>query len=223
MKLLTYEFNNTESWGFLLDMADDSQRVFNPAEVSANLKYTVYPTASNWIVKPSFRTDWPATMSSFLALGPDGMKDLRALCEYIQKVLSGGYDAMPLLLGSKKLSDVKIKAPIPRPRLYFGLVQNGPPFIRNNAGRTSTNIFPMGHNRPQGTVVGMDDIVVIRDSSIWGFNVELGVVIGKIGKYIPVNQAMEYVAGFVPIIDVASDSYFNVVNGEHKGWETPEG
>jgi 2-keto-4-pentenoate hydratase/2-oxohepta-3-ene-1,7-dioic acid hydratase in catechol pathway len=223
MKLLTYEFNKTEYWGFLLDMPDGSQRVFNPAEVSANLKYTIYPTASNWIVKPSFRSDWPATMSSFLALGDEGMNDLRALHDHVKKVLSGGFDAMPILLGSKKLSEVKLKAPIPRPRLYFGLVQNGPPFIRNNAGRTSTNIFPMGHNRPQGTVVGLDDIILIRDSSIWGFNVELGVVIGKIGRYIPVNRAMEYVAGFVPIMDVASDSFFNVVNGEHKGWETPEG
>ena len=225
MKLLTYEFNNAESWGFLLDMPDGSeQRVFNPAEVSANLKYTIYPTASNWIVKPSFRTEWPATMSSFLALGDDGMNDLRALHDHVKKVLSGGFDAMPILLGSKKLSEIKIKAPIPRPRLYFGLVQNGPPFIRNNAARTSTNIFPMGHNRPQGSVVGMDDIVVIRDNvSMWGYNVELGVVISKIGRYIPINRAMEYVAGFVPMIDIGVNSYFNMVNSENKGWETSEG
>lgn len=225
MKLLTFEVNGKESWGFLVTMPDSNEQwVFNPASLGEKIKKSVLPTSSLWLSGSPFSRKWPDDMVSFLATEQKGMERLNHLNQYLLNALKGGSDMALLIEAGFPLSDVKIKAPVPRPRIYFGLVQNGPPFIRNNPARTNANLFPQGHNRTQGSVVGYDDTMVFRENSnIWGYNVELGIVIGKKGRYIPAHSALDYVAGYVPIMDACTDAYFNIVNGEHKGWETPAG
>lgn len=224
MKLLTFELDNKESWGFVVDNIGGEPMVFNPSSAIRYLKMTISPTSSLWITGCSFNQNWPDDLISFLTLEEKGMIELNRLYQYLTKAFGGGADAALLVKAGIPVSKVKIKAPIPRPRLFFGLVQNGPPFIRNNPTRYNTNLFPQGHNRTQGSVTGYNDIIVFRENSdIFGFNVELGIVIGKKGRYVPPHRAMEYVAGFVPIIDTCTDGYFNAVNGKHKGWDVPNG
>ena len=163
-------------------------------------------------------------MVSFLATEEKGMEQLSRVHRFLCNALQGGCDLGLLMDAGLPLSEVQIKAPIPRPRLFFGLVQNGPPFIRNNPKRLNGNFFPQGHNRTHGSVVGHGDTIVFRENSnIWGYNVELGIVIGKKGRYIPAHDALEHVAGYLPVMDACTDGYFNMVNGEHKGWDTPAG
>jgi len=221
MKLLTFEHNGRESWGFL---ETSRAMVFNPRRLAERIRTGLNPTGPHWLTRPAFRQDWPDDLAGLLAMEDAGMAELRRLHDHLAAMLRGGADASPLLAAGHALRDVKLRAPIPRPRLCFGLVQNGPTFIRNNPLRHCSNLFPQGHARPQGSVVGPGDTVVHgENTSIWGFNVELGLVIGKRGRYIPAHRAMEHVAGFVPVIDVACDGFFNLVNGAHRGWETSAG
>lgn len=57
-----------------------------------------------------------------------------------------------------------------------------------------------------------DDIVLPKDSSTAGWEVELAVVIGKKGRYIKEVEAMEYVAGYT-IIDDISERSFMILEG----------
>ncbi len=225
MKLLTFERDGRESWGFLYQQADPPRAwVFNPAQLVQRIGAAVSPTAATWLTRPRFRNDWPDDLAGMLKLQEPGMADLRQLHDYLHMALRGGGDTGMLMLAGLPLEQIKIKAPIPRPRLYFGLVQNGPTFIRNNPLRANANLFPQGHNRTQGTVLGLNDIIVHQPgTNIFGYNVELGLVIGKRGRFIPANRAMEHIAGFVPIIDAAGDGFYNLINGDKRGWETPAG
>ena len=45
-----------------------------------------------------------------------------------------------------------------------------------------------------------------------GFTIEMGVIIGKRGKYIPASRAMEYVAGYTNVIDAALRNVQNDYN-----------
>lgn len=225
MKLLTYENQGREGWGFLFE-DDTSERawVINPTQLAAQIRKSVNPTGSNWLSRPTFREDWPDDLVGLLTMGRAGLTELQALFNYLQRAVDSGVEAGLLLEVACLLEDVRLLAPIPRPRICFGLVQNGPAFIRNNPGRHNCNLFPQGHNRPQGTIIGPDDPIVQGEQSThWGYNVELGVVIGRAGRYIPAHRAMEHVAGYVPIMDVASEGFFRLVNGKSNGWQAPPG
>lgn len=52
-----------------------------------------------------------------------------------------------------------------------------------------------------------DDIIIPRASSKTDWEAELGVVIGNPGKYIPENEAMNYVAGFCVVNDVSERTF----------------
>jgi 2-keto-4-pentenoate hydratase/2-oxohepta-3-ene-1,7-dioic acid hydratase in catechol pathway len=52
-----------------------------------------------------------------------------------------------------------------------------------------------------------DDVEIPPDSEKTDWEVELGVVIGKPGKYIPMERALDHVAGYCVINDVSERSY----------------
>ena len=165
---------------------------------------------------------WPQDMVSFLSLEEDGMNALGLLEAYIKKFLNQSDPAVPSGMGNP-VKSVKVKAPIPRSRLYFGLVRNSPKFIRSNPKLRTGNFYPLGHQRCQGTVVGPDELVVIpRDGTDWGYNVEFGIIIGKKGRYIQGHEAMNYVAGYTVVNDIAGGCFFNKINRENIGHKLPQ-
>ncbi len=187
MKLLSYQEDGQEFWGFLIHHpVFQEDWVFNPQQLVKSMKRCELPTMGRWLSRESFRQGWPADLAGFLALEEEGMADLKHLEQVLLVSLKSGSDHRVLNLSGRPLAGMKLKAPIPRPRIFFGLVQNGPSFIRNNPNRTCTNLFPQGHNRPQASVLGPDDILVLPENILsWGFNIELGVVIGKKGGISP--------------------------------------
>jgi len=52
-----------------------------------------------------------------------------------------------------------------------------------------------------------DDVVLPPDSQKSDWEVELGVVIGKAARYVPLDESMEHVAGFCVINDLSERSY----------------
>lgn len=65
--------------------------------------------------------------------------------------------------------------------------------------------YPAGFNKPATTVIGHDDTIIVPAlSGKTTAEAELGVVIGKKGNNIPQEKWRDYVAGFVPVVDVTS-------------------
>jgi 2-keto-4-pentenoate hydratase/2-oxohepta-3-ene-1,7-dioic acid hydratase in catechol pathway len=62
--------------------------------------------------------------------------------------------------------------------------------------------------KPTSAIIGPDDDVEIppgAEKTDW--EVELGVVIGKPGKYVPIDKALDHVAGYCVVNDVSERSY----------------
>ncbi|MDU9355074.1 fumarylacetoacetate hydrolase family protein [Klebsiella sp. 141153] len=80
----------------------------------------------------------------------------------------------------------------------------------DHAAETGTDIpqEPVVFSKWTSAVVGPNDNVIIpRDSQKTDWEVELGVVIGKGGRYIDERDAMQHVAGYCVINDVSEREY----------------
>ena len=150
----------------------------------------------------------PESLAGFLAHGRAGLDELRRMADFLARFLEQA-DQYMLKGAGFPVTAVQLNAPIPRPRLFFGLVQNSPTAWRSNPARTHLNLFPQGHQRPQTAVLGPGDPVVLpfTETITGGWNPELGVIIGQGGRDIPVAEAMSHVAGLTIVSDVTFD-YF---------------
>lgn len=105
------------------------------------------------------------------------------------------------------VSAVKIHAPITRPPKMFYAAINYP---RPDRQPKQDNILrrPYMFEKTTSAVTGpYDDVVKPRGYDDIDGEVELGVVIGKPGKNIPVERAMEHVAGFMICNDLTVRNY----------------
>lgn len=218
MRLATFLHDGAERWGFVVgDPGSDQERVVEPALAETAILATVSNTSGYSANRPGFLgTDgWPATLVEFLELGEEGMAALTRLVAFLERFVRQS-DATVLDRAGHPLDEVALLAPIPRPRLCWGLVANAPSFARNNLGIGHINLLPLGHQRPQGSVIGDGEPIPMKNGHHiphMSYNVELGIVIGKGGRYIPIESAMEHVAGFTTINDVAGTYYYEIVPG----------
>jgi len=210
VRFVTFLANGEERFGIvLIHPTTGDEWVFDPEMVENLLKlYASAPTSPYVASKPRFLESrpWPRDMVSFLALGEVGMSAARRLQDFLLRFLE---QSDPCLLAGAgyPLAEVKLRAPIPRPRLYFGLVSNSATHWRNDPARVILNIYPQGHARPQGTVLGPGDPVVVPGPLPFGWNPELGVIIGRGGKDIEVSRAREHIAGLTVVLDMTSLYY----------------
>ena len=211
MKLATFVERGQERFGIILTHpATETDWVFDPEETEKRLQqYASGGTTGYRVNRPHFLAarPWPRDMRTFLALGEPGMTAARRLADFLQRFLEQS-DQFLMVGAGFPVDEVRLRAPIPRPRLYFGMVGNSPSFVRHAPSWLSLNLYPKGHQRPQGTVIGPGEPLVLpRNGLPWGFNVELGAVIGQGGRYIPVDQAMQHVAGYTVVTDACGDNY----------------
>ena len=211
MKLVTFVAQETERFGVVLTHPVTGEDwVFDPEEAEKRLQnYASRATSPYRVSRPHFLEErpWPRDLASFLSLGDAGMSALRRLQDYLQLFLEQ-VDAALLAGAGFPLQEVKLRAPIPHPRLCFGLVQNSPTHWRNDPTRSIVNVFPQGHQRPQGTIIGQGDpVFVASDAGGFGWNPEFGAIIGRGGKNIDVDHAMDHVAGYTVVLDICSHYY----------------
>jgi 2-keto-4-pentenoate hydratase/2-oxohepta-3-ene-1,7-dioic acid hydratase in catechol pathway len=211
MRLATFVQNGIERFGLVLrHPLTGADWVFDPVLVETQLAvYASRGTSPYAATKPRFRVEgWPASLADALAGGEPIMSALRRMADFLQGFLAKN-DQYLLALAGWSVDSVDLRAPIPRPRLFFGLVQNSPTVWRHTPSRTHINLFPQGHQRPQGAVLGPNDPLVLPNIGQidGGWNPELGVIIGTGGRDIPIEQAMAHVAGLTIISDVTFD-YF---------------
>ena len=110
-----------------------------------------------------------------------------------------------------KLSDVRILAPIPRPRKNIfcigkNYVEHALEFDKTKDANVAVPKHPVIFSKPPTTVIGPNDIINSHSqvTKELDYEVELAVVIGKKGTYIPREQAMDYIFGYTIINDVTA-------------------
>jgi 2-keto-4-pentenoate hydratase/2-oxohepta-3-ene-1,7-dioic acid hydratase in catechol pathway len=128
----------------------------------------------------------PATLAALLAAGPQALD--RAASAPAKARLP--------------LGEVRLTAPIPRPRNFFAVGMNYARHARE-MGRPLPD-FPTCYAKPPGCIVGpYDPIVRPAGFSTLDYEGELGVVIGRRCKDVPRARALEVVAGFLVVNDVS--------------------
>lgn len=109
---------------------------------------------------------------------------------------------------SYALAEVRLLAPIARPGKILAAGKN----YRDHAAEGTAagqqvviQPFPRGFVKVSSVVVGPDDPVELAHvTKELDYEVELAVVIGKRGKYIPRERAYDYVAGYTILNDVSA-------------------
>ncbi len=136
----------------------------------------------------------PTDMLAFLKGG-------KATQTAAQKAIDGGAKSVAL-------SDVKLLAPIPNPGKIICIGLN----YSDHAAETGQPLpkFPIIFSKYSNTVIATgDNIVLPRVSNEVDYEAELGFVIGKSARYIKAADALDYVAGYLPINDVSARDYQN--------------
>ena len=148
----------------------------------------------------------------------------RGMLGLIEQLAGGG--AQPAATGRAiPLRDLRLEAPIPVPRRNVWCVGRNyhaharelqaSVFKNNNADPASWPIF---FTKAPETVVGPNDAVVMpgdQVSSQIDYEAELTIVIGKGGKNIPRDKAMDHVFGYTIVNDVTARD----VQMRHQQWD----
>ncbi|MBC7120032.1 MAG: fumarylacetoacetate hydrolase family protein [Candidatus Methanosuratus sp.] len=151
-------------------------------------------------LKGGLEGDEPALLSLIGAADDRVLQLLRedveqlAPSEVSEKVRSG--DAF-------RLCDIRLRAPIPRPPSVFCLGFN----FRSHAPELKRPVpeVPVVFMKPSRSVVGPDDDIVLpKVSSRVDYEVELCVVIGKGGRYIPREGAYSRIFGYTVLNDITA-------------------
>jgi 2-keto-4-pentenoate hydratase/2-oxohepta-3-ene-1,7-dioic acid hydratase in catechol pathway len=145
----------------------------------------------------------PCSMLDLIDLGKPALSALRA-------VLADWRDRWPLGV-AVPLSNVKLLAPIPRPRKnIFGIGLNYVKHVAESARKLDTSKElpkqPVIFSKPPTTVIGPGDAIqhntAITQQLDW--EVELAVVMGQTARRVSEAEALSYVFGYSVIIDVSA-------------------
>ncbi|MFJ3404517.1 fumarylacetoacetate hydrolase family protein [Promicromonospora sp. NPDC090134] len=240
MRLASFLAQGTERWGVVLRDPGVADREWLVEPVRAEAALAAHAPVPAPGAAPHFLAGpWPDTLVGLLALDDAGLAALSRLAAAVEQRARTDVTILPRSGhrvggpggagsgGDARDGGVELLAPVPRPRLCWGLVTNSPSFVRNKPGVPLLNLFPLGHQRPQGAVVGNGAPVVVRHGHhlpAMAYNVELAVVIGRAGRDVPVERAMEHVAGYTVVDDVSGTHYFSAVPGNAgTGYTLPPG
>jgi 2-keto-4-pentenoate hydratase/2-oxohepta-3-ene-1,7-dioic acid hydratase in catechol pathway len=138
----------------------------------------------------------PADMLAFLEEGPVALQRAKA-------ALSGAEPA-----DGTPLSNVTLRAPVPKPGKIICIGQNYLEHAQESAA--SAPPFPIVFAKYSNTVIAHGEPIIIpKCVAKPDYEGELGVVIGKRGRYIPKERALEWVAGYLPVNDVSARDWQN--------------
>jgi len=145
----------------------------------------------------------PATMLEFIDLGPQAVATANGLVEDASGLFPVG-TAMPL-------SNVRLLAPIPRPRKnIFGIGLNYTEHVAESAKTLDTSADlpkqPVIFSKPPTTVIGPDE-PILHDATITqqlDWEVELAAIMGRTAKRVSREDALSYVFGYTVLIDMSA-------------------
>jgi len=140
----------------------------------------------------------------------DQVADLRGLAstsEGIPALLAGGAAAVDKLRKAATsapklaLADVTLLAPIPRPPKFLAIGLN----YRDHIAETNMEAppFPVFFNKQTTCVIGPGEAIHRPRVSSWlDYEGELGIVIGRRCRHVPLERAHEVIAGYLVVNDV---------------------
>jgi 2-keto-4-pentenoate hydratase/2-oxohepta-3-ene-1,7-dioic acid hydratase in catechol pathway len=188
MKFVTFDLAGSARLGALMD--DDNLLDLHAAFAGTNEPWDVPASAFD-------------SLTSLIDAGEAGIETTAKLMKLAQ--------AGSLKSATHKLSDVRLMAPIPRPsknvfcvgRNYVDHVNEG---YRARGAEIKLPEYPQFFTKPPtaivapgGTIMGHAGLTEKLD-----YEVELGLIIGKRGRDIPEDKALDHIFGFTIINDVTA-------------------
>jgi 2-keto-4-pentenoate hydratase/2-oxohepta-3-ene-1,7-dioic acid hydratase in catechol pathway len=153
-------------------------------------------------------------------LGPG---DLLPLLEAGEPALTKAREAARTASGGVPLSSVTLLAPLARPPKLLAAAGNYQAHIEEGGAKRvdKTVIVPKLFLKPSSSVTGPGaPIPLPTTSKTTDWELELAVIIGRRGRNIPVEKALDYVAGYSIINDVSARTAEWGVAGRNPGeWE----
>lgn len=145
----------------------------------------------------------PNTILELIDMGFEVIAEINALLEDISEA--------ELAEISYDLSKIQILAPIPKPRKnIIGIGLNYTEHVAESARTLDTTgklpQKPIIFSKPPTTVTGPNTNILLNPklTQQLDWEVELAVVIGKKGKYVPKENALDYVFGYTVINDISA-------------------
>ncbi len=146
----------------------------------------------------------PASMVAFIGAGPTAW---RAAREALADVGSAG--GVAPAVGGRRLryrrDEVRVGAPLLDPEKIICIGRNYAEHARESGDEPPAE--PIFFNKYNNAIVGPGDAVVHPGEQLTSkldYEVELAVVIGRTGKDIPAERAMEYVFGYTVLNDISA-------------------
>jgi len=144
----------------------------------------------------------------FSQTDPSLPKDMLSFLSSGKAALAAAQKAIDNTSETLALSEVKLQAPIPRPGKIICIGLN----YSDHAAETGQPLpkFPIIFSKYANTVIATGDSIVLpRVTNEVDYEAELGFVIGKTARYVSAANALDYVAGYMPINDVSARDYQN--------------
>jgi len=145
----------------------------------------------------------PSTMLEFIDLGDEAVHEINAL---LQRIDPSDFDGI-----SYAMDKVTFLAPIPKPRKnIIGIGLNYTEHVAESARTLDTSNElpqkPVIFSKPPTTVTANNTNILLNPklTQQLDWEVELAVVIGKKGKYVPKEEALDYVFGYTVINDISA-------------------
>jgi 2-keto-4-pentenoate hydratase/2-oxohepta-3-ene-1,7-dioic acid hydratase in catechol pathway len=155
-------------------------------------------------------------LKGFLAQGPPALRMARKVEAWVRKA-SEGSPRRSLKDRVFDLAKVRLLAPIGNPPKIMCMARN---YVSHAMERVEDGpLFKdlLIFMKPATTLIGPDDPVIVHpECRELDHEVELAVVIGKKGRYIPEEKALDHVAGYTILNDVSDREY--VGKKEPRNW-----
>jgi 2-keto-4-pentenoate hydratase/2-oxohepta-3-ene-1,7-dioic acid hydratase in catechol pathway len=147
-------------------------------------------------------------------VGDDAYVDVSDLnSDFDESFFSGGLEHLRAEVETRRLAGrvsslagKRLGAPIARPHQIICIGLN----YRDHAEETGAQVpdEPIIFTKSPNTLIGPNDTVLIpRNSKKTDWEVEFGVVVGRRARYVPLDQAEEYIAGYVLVNDVSEREF----------------
>jgi 2-keto-4-pentenoate hydratase/2-oxohepta-3-ene-1,7-dioic acid hydratase in catechol pathway len=139
---------------------------------------------------------------------------------FVKGQMGGKHRVPPVLRGVViDLNKVRLLPPIPNPPKILCLARNYVSHAREVAGDAPLPKTLLVFMKPTTAIIGPGESVVVPpDCQQLDHEVELAVVIGKKGRYIPVEKAMDHVAGYTIMNDISDRAYIVQKETQRVNW-----
>ncbi|WP_202318538.1 fumarylacetoacetate hydrolase family protein [Archaeoglobus neptunius] len=204
MKLVTFEVQGVERIGFLL----------NGKVVDLTLSYATYLRNIEGETTPLriANARIPPDMLKFLDGEDKALLEAKKACEYVSNMIENGKEvrAPNGAEVAYEMDIVRLKAPIPRPRLMvdFSTFEEHVKMAYEKLGMDVPKEWyqiPVGYKMNPSSVIGTGEpIVWPKFTQLLDYELELGIVIGKKGRDIKKEDAYEHVFGYTIVNDVSA-------------------